>query len=61
MNRMKRSMWFVDPSPVEHVAQHSVVGHGGNGGRRNCSRCASWDTSLEDQVPINFDPVDIKI
>ena len=61
MNRMRRSMWFVDPSPVEHVAQHSVVGHGGNGGRRNCSRCASWDTSLEDQVPINFDPVDIKI
>ncbi len=61
MNRMKRSMWFVDPSPVEHVAEHSVVGHGGNRGRRNCIRCAGWEKSLEDQVPISFDPVDIKI
>ena len=61
MNRMKKSMWFVDPSPVEHVAEHSVVGHGGNRGRRNCMRCAVWGESLEDQVPINFDPVDIKI
>ena len=60
MNRMKRSMWFVDPSAVEHISQHSVVGHGGNRGRRNCMRCAKWAESLEDQVPINFDPVEIK-
>lgn len=61
MNRMKRSMYFVDPSPVEHISQYSVVGHGDNKGRRNCMRCAKWVESLEDQVPINFDPVDIKI
>ena len=60
MNRMKRSMWFVDPSPVEHIAQHSVVGHGGNKGRRNCMRCAKWAESLEEQVPINFNPVEIR-
>jgi len=61
MNRMKRSMYFVDPSPVEHISQYSVVGHGDNKGRRNCMRCAKWAEPLEDQVPINFDPVDIKI
>ena len=61
MNRMGRKMFFVDPSPVEHIAEHSVVGHGGNKGRRNCMRCAKWSESLESQVPVNFDPVDIKI
>lgn len=61
MNRMKRSMYFVDPSPVEHISQYSVVGHGGNKGRRNCKRCAKWAEPLEDQVPINFDPVKIVI
>lgn len=61
MNRMNRSMYFVDPSPVEHIAQHSVVGHGGNEGRRNCKRCAKWVEPLEDQVPINFEPVKIVI
>ena len=61
MNRMKRSMYFVDPSPVEHISQHSVVGHGDNKGRRNCKRCAKWAEPLEDQVPINFDPVKIVI
>ena len=61
MNRIKRSMYFVDPSPVEHIAQHSVVGHGGNDGRRNCKRCAKWAEPLEDQVPISFEPVKIVI
>ncbi len=61
MNQMKRSMWFVDPSAVEHIAVHSTISHGGNGGRRNCSRCAKWSTPLEDQVPVDFEPVDIKI
>ncbi len=61
MNRMKRSMYFVDPSPVEHISEHSVIGHGGNKGRRNCMRCAKWVTSLEDQVPIDFDPVKVVI
>jgi len=61
MNRMKRKMFFVDPSPVEHIAVHSVIGHGGNKGRRNCMRCAQWSESLFDQVPVDFKPVDIKI
>ena len=60
MNRMKRSMWFVDPSPVEHIAQYSAVAHGGNKGRRNCMRCANWSAPLEQQVPLNFEPVEIK-
>tara|TARA_R110000824_G_scaffold95111_3_gene228868 strand:- start:1244 stop:2578 length:1335 start_codon:yes stop_codon:yes gene_type:complete len=59
MNRMKRSMYFVDPSPVEHISQYSVVGHGDNKGRRNCKRCAKWVMPLEDQVPINFEPVGV--
>ena len=61
MNQMKRSMFFVDPSPVEHISEHSVIGHGDNKGRRNCMRCAKWSHPLEDQVPINFEPVDIVI
>jgi hypothetical protein len=61
MNRMERKMFFVDPSPVEHIAVHSVIGHGGNKGRRNCMRCAKWSEPLSDQVPVNFEPVDIKI
>ena len=61
MNQMKRSMFFVDPSAVEHISQWSVVGHGDNKGRRNCIRCAKWAEPLEDQVPINFNPVEIKI
>ena len=61
MNRMKRSMYFVDPSPVEHISSHSVIGHGDNKGRRNCKRCAKWVTPLEDQVPINFAPVKVVI
>ena len=54
MNRMERSMWFVDPSPVNHVALTSAIGHGDNAGRRNCGRCADWNSSLFDQVPIVF-------
>jgi hypothetical protein len=61
MNRMERSMYFVDPSPVEHISEYSVVGHGDNAGRRNCKRCAKWAEPLEDQVPINFEPVKIVI
>ena len=52
MNKMKRSMWFVDPSPVEHFATTSAIKHGGNSGNRNCGRCADWDMSLEEQVPL---------
>jgi hypothetical protein len=51
INRMRREMWFVDPSPVQHVGTVSTVGHGGNQGRRNCGRCADFKQSLEHQVP----------
>jgi hypothetical protein len=61
MNKMKRTMYFVDPSPVEHIAVHSTISHGDNKGRRNCKRCAEWPTSLAEQVPVNFEPVDIII
>ena len=54
MNSMNRSMWFVDPSPVQHIAEHSAIGHGGNGGRRNCGRCAKYSLSLEKQVPLHI-------
>ena len=46
MNKMERSMWFVDPSPVNHVSLTSATGHGDNKGKRNCGRCAEWNSSL---------------
>ena len=52
MNRMDRSMWFMDPSPVNHFATTSAASHGGNGGNRNCGRCAEWGKSLEEQIPL---------
>lgn len=52
MNRMDRSMWFMDPSPVNHFATTSTAQHGGNGGNRNCGRCAKWSESLFDQIPL---------
>lgn len=51
MNRMNRSMWFADPSPVQHIATTSAIGHGGNKGRRNCGRCAKFSQSLHEQLP----------
>ena len=51
MNRMSRSMWFADPSPVQHIATTSAIGHGGNKGRRNCGRCAKFSQSLHEQLP----------
>jgi hypothetical protein len=53
MNRMERTMWFCDPSPVQHISLTSATGHGGNKGRRNCGRCATWDDSLFSQIPIS--------
>jgi len=52
INHMLKSMWFVDPSPVTHIARYSTCGHGGNDGNRNCLRPADHNTSLFDQVPI---------
>lgn len=49
-NSLKLSMWFVDPSPVRHIAAHSSIGHGGNTGNRNCLRCADHRFPLAEQV-----------
>ena len=61
VRRLKRSMWYVDPSPVSHISEHSTINHGGNKGRRNCWRCSDWSQSLEEQAPINFSPCEIVI
>ena len=59
MNQMSRSMWFIDPSPVQHIAQTSAIGHGGNKGRRNCGRCAKYSESLDLQVPFVLNGAEI--
>ena len=60
MNEMGRTMWFCDPSPVQHFATTSAIKHGGNRGRRNCGRCAEWSRSLAEQIPLqtNGQPLD---
>lgn len=50
INRLGLSMYFVDPSPVHHVARYSTISHGDNSGRRNCYRCADFDKPLAEQV-----------
>ena len=59
MNSMGRHMFFVDPSPVQHIAEISTISHGGNTGRRNCLRCAPWSAPLAEQIPLEegFEPV----
>jgi hypothetical protein len=49
-NAMGLGMWFVDPSPVSHIAKHSTIGHGGNDGRRNAYRIADHSLPLSYQV-----------
>lgn len=58
MNKMGKTMWFMDPSPVQHIAEHSAMGHGGNKGRRNCGRCAKYSLPLEDQVPFHIQGIE---
>ncbi len=50
VNRLGLDMYFVDPSPVHHIAQYSTISHGDNSGRRNCYRCADFDKPLLPQV-----------
>lgn len=52
LNALGKEMYFVDPSPVQHIAEHSTIGHGGNRGRRNAWRIADYDLDLFSQVPI---------
>jgi hypothetical protein len=49
-NAMGLGMWFVDPSPVSHIAKYSTIGHGGNDGRRNAYRIADHSLPLSYQV-----------
>lgn len=50
MNRCNYSMWFVDPSPVQHIAKYSTISHGDNTGRRNAYRIADHSVPLKNQV-----------
>lgn len=51
INGLHLEMWFVDPSPVQHVAQYSSIGHANsNSGKRNCGRCADHSKPLFKQV-----------
>lgn len=50
VNHLGLEMWFVDPSPAQHIARHSTVSHGDNSGRRNCHRCADFNLPLKSQV-----------
>lgn len=50
VNKLRLGMYFVDPSPVQHIAKHSTISHGGNRGRRNCWRCADFERPLWEQV-----------
>jgi hypothetical protein len=49
-NAMGLGMYFVDPSPAAHIARHSTIGHGGNGGKRNAYRIADHSQPLVQQV-----------
>jgi hypothetical protein len=49
-NAIGLGMYFVDPSPVSHIAYYSTIGHGGNGGRRNAYRIADHSQPLSYQV-----------
>ena len=61
MNWTGRSMWFMDPSPVQHIAKYSATNHGGNTGKRNCGRCAKYSIPLEDQVPFLLNGEECKL
>lgn len=50
MNRHKLTMWFVDPSPVQHIARYSTISHGDNTGRRNAYRIADHSIPLAYQT-----------
>ena len=50
INSLALAMYFVDPSPVHHIARFSTISHGDNTGRRNCGRCSDFSRSLREQV-----------
>lgn len=50
INDMQMKMYFVEPSPVHHIARHSTISHGSNVGNRNCDPCSNFDQPLLSQV-----------
>lgn len=59
LNQLKLKMFFVDPSPVQHVSRVSTLKHGGNSGRRNCARCADHSIPLEAQVGTKINVISV--
>lgn len=60
LNAIGKSMWFLDPSPVQHIARYSTIpNHGDNSGRRNAYRVADHSIPLADQIPKPAQRVDI--
>lgn len=49
-NRMKKELWYFNPSPASHIATTSACGHGGNEGRRNAYYIADFTIPLEAQI-----------
>ena len=47
--KLGRDLYFIDPSPVQHISVFSSIGHGG---KRNCYRCADHARPLAEQVPV---------
>lgn len=52
-NALRLDMYFIDPSPVRHVATTSSINHGGNAGKRNCGHCADHGKPLRKQVKVS--------
>jgi len=51
LNGIGLEMWCIDPSPVQHIAVYSSIGHADtNTGKRNCLRCADHKKPLDRQV-----------
>jgi len=51
LNGIGLEMWCIDPSPVQHIATYSSIGHADNNtGKRNCLRCADHKKPLDRQV-----------
>lgn len=48
---MNRKLLYASPSPVDHFATVSSIGHGGNEGKRNAEYIADRSRSLFDQIP----------
>lgn len=61
LNRLNRTMWFFDPSPVQHISKYSATNHGGNTGNRNCGRCAKYSVPLSEQIPFELNGEGSKI